>query len=164
MLNSVIIAFTVMMIGYSSYGVIIIRSNATPPIDQNNPEDPNALLSYLNREQYGSNPLISGQYYNTPIDVKDPYSYGSQTYYKKDGKYVQGRRKFDYNYNDQMTTIFPRMWSSQGHHVADYKEWAKVKGRKVKTMNNQGEMETFTKPTMVENLRFFFRYQRNNFV
>ncbi len=159
MLNSVIIAFTVMMIGYSSYGVIIIRSNATPPIDQNNPEDPNALLSYLNREQYGSNPLISGQYYNTPIDVKDPYSYGSQTYYKKDGKYVQGRRKFDYNYNDQMTTIFPRMWSSQGHHVADYKEWAKVKGRKVKTMNNQGEMETFTKPTMVENLRFFFRYQ-----
>ncbi len=158
-LNTIAVAFTVMMIGYSSYGVILIRSNATPPIDQNNPEDPHSLLSYLNREQYGSNPLFTGQYYNAPIDVKNPYHYKSYSWYKKDGKYVKGRRKFDYNYNEKMTTFFPRMWSSQEHHVQDYKYWAKIEGTKVKARANNGEMKTFVKPTFTENIRFFVRYQ-----
>lgn len=158
-LNLVLISFAFMMIGYGSYAVILIRSNATPPIDQNDPEDAFSLLGYLNREQYGDRPLFSGQYYNSPLNIQDPYKEGSKTWVKKDGKYVEGKRKISYNYNEKMTTVFPRMYSSQAHHVNDYKMWGKVKGRKVKTENNRGEMQTFVKPTFTENLRFMFRYQ-----
>ncbi len=157
--NLILISFTFMMIGYGSYAVIVIRSNATPPIDQNNPEDAFSLLGYLNREQYGDRPLFFGQYYNTPVDTKDPYADGAKTWVKKDGKYVEGRKKIKYNYNDKLTTFFPRMYSSQAHHISDYKSWAKVKGYKVKAQNNRGEMETFIKPKFSENLRFLFKYQ-----
>lgn len=158
-LNTVMIALTVMMIGYSSYAVILIRSNATPPIDQNDPEDAYSLLGYLNREQYGDRPLFFGQYYNAPLNNNDPYNEGSYSWNKEDGKYVKGKQKIEYNYNEKLTTFFPRMYSSKPEHVNDYKSWGKIKGRKVKARNNRGEMETFTKPTFGENLRFFFRYQ-----
>lgn len=157
--NTILLAVAMLLIGYSSYAAIVIRSYATPPIDQNDPEDAYSLLSYLNREQYGSSPLIYGQYYNTPINVDDPYKHNGKTWIQKDGKYVEGSEKIEYNYNKDMCTFFPRMYSSRQEHIADYKYWGNIKGRKVKVKNNQGEMETMTKPTFGENLTFFFRYQ-----
>ena len=63
MLNSIILSFTMLLIGYSSFAVLVVRSNANPPIDENNPEDAVGLLSYLKREQYGSWPIVYGQYF-----------------------------------------------------------------------------------------------------
>ncbi len=158
-LNTVILALTVMMIGYASYAIIMIRSSATPPIDQNNPEDAFSLLSYLNREQYGERPLLYGQYYDTPIDLNDPYKQGERTWIRGDKKYKEGKRKIDYNYNSKLTMFFPRMYSSKPEHIQEYKKWAKIKGYKVQAQNNKGDMQTFYKPTFIENMRFLFRYQ-----
>jgi hypothetical protein len=157
--NTVLLSVAMLLIGYGSYATIVIRSLATPPIDQNDPEDAYSLLSYLNRDQYGSCPLIYGQYYNAPVNLDDPYKHTGKTWVQKDGKYVEGNDKIEYNYNKAMCTIFPRMWSSKQEHVEDYKYWGNIKGRKVKVRNNQGEMETMVKPTFGENLRYFLRYQ-----
>jgi hypothetical protein len=158
-LNTIILSFGVMMIGYASYAVIVIRSYATPPIDQNDPEDAFSLLGYLNREQYGDRPLFFGQYYNTPLDLNDPYKESGKTWRKGDKKYEVGSPKIEYNYNQELTMFFPRMYSSKPEHIEDYKSWAKIKGYKVKAQNNRGEAETFIKPTFIENMRFFVRYQ-----
>ena len=157
--NTILVAVAVLLIGYGSYAVTVVRSLATPPIDQNDPEDAYSLLSYLNREQYGSSPLIYGQYYNAPVNLDDPYKHNGKNWIQKNGKYVEGNDKFEYNYNKAMCTVFPRMWSNKQEHIEDYKYWGNIKGRKVKVRNNQGEMETMVKPTFGENLRFFFRYQ-----
>jgi hypothetical protein len=160
-MNTILLSLAVLLIGYGSYAVIVIRSNATPPIDQNNPEEAYSLLSYLNREQYGSAPLFSGPYYNAPLNLDDPYRDAGDTWMKKGDRYVKGKPKIDYNYNEKMTTVFPRMYSPKPEHITDYKYWGKIKGHKLRVMNNQGEMENLTKPSFGENLTFFFRYQVN---
>ena len=73
-LNTVLLGITVIIIGYSSFAIIFIRSSAKPPMDQNSPNNTFALLSYLNREQYGERPLFFGQYYNSPLKVGDRFS------------------------------------------------------------------------------------------
>lgn len=158
-LNTILVCIAVLLIGYSCYAVIVVRSMATPPIDQNDPEDAYSLLSYLNREQYGSNPLFYGQYYNTPLNLNDPYKITGVNWVQKNGKYEKGSEKFEYNYNKKMCTFFPRMWSNREDHISDYKYWGDVKGQKVRVVNNQGEEVTMVKPTFAENLRFFIRYQ-----
>src|SRR6185295_3770765 len=88
--NTAILSFAVLLIGYSSFFLLIIRSQANPPMDENNPENAINLLSYLNREQYGDWPILSGQYYNAPADRQDPYSDGNPVYVKdeKAKKYI----------------------------------------------------------------------------
>ena len=155
-LNTILLGFAVMVIGYSSYAMIVIRSSADPPMDQNDPETIFSLLRYLNREQYGDRPLVKGQYYNAPvIDVKRT----KPTYTQKDGKYIVTNRKPSYVYDPEFTTIFPRMYSEDPQHVEAYKQWAKIKGIPVKIQNRAGETETVNKPTFGENLRFFWNYQ-----
>ena len=73
---------TLVLIGYSTFAVIVIRSAANPPMDENNPEDLFALLAYLNREQYGSRPLATGEYWGSPVDQEKPYEDGSPSYVK----------------------------------------------------------------------------------
>ena len=158
-LNTLLLCLSVIIIGYSSYAMTVIRSLANPPMDQNNPDNVFTLLSYLNRDQYGSRPLGYGQYYNAPLDSKDPYLQGSPTYIKKDGHYVIAEYKQTPNYDDKFCTIFPRMYSSSAEHVQEYKNWANIKGTPVQTTNRQGEPETLMKPTFGENLQFFFTYQ-----
>jgi len=160
-LNTMILAFVFLMIGYSSFFMLIIRSNANTPIDENSPEDAIGLLSYLNREQYGTYPLYHGQYYNAPVvDYKD----GTPLYVKdkKKGKYVitDDRKQSVPIYDGRFETIFPRMWSNQkSAHITYYKEYGNVKGTPVTVRKQDGSSETIYKPTFGENLRFFLSYQ-----
>jgi hypothetical protein len=154
LLNALLIGFTFILIGYSSFLMLIIRSNANTPIDENNPDNAVNLLAYLNREQYGSTPLFRGPYYNAPaIDRED-----GNPVYEKDiasGRYVIGddREGTIPVYDPEYMTIFPRMWNSQeSRYIEDYKNWAGI--------TNDPENKHI--PTFGENLRFFWRYQINH--
>jgi hypothetical protein len=155
-LNTVMLGFGVIVIGILSYTTVLIRSAADPPMDQNNPENVFSLLSYLNREQYGQNPLFYGQYYNAPIESATA---GKKIYVMKDGKYESSYNRPDIKYDKRFTTIFPRMWSSEPEHIEAYQQWGKIKGVPVNVSNRSGKPEIRRKPTFGENMRFFFRYQ-----
>lgn len=162
-LNTGILAITMLLIGYSSFFTLVIRSQANPPMDENNPENAINLLSYLNREQYGDWPILYGQYYNAPLDPAQPYKDGNPTYTKDEtvGKYVitQDKKNSIPNYDKRFCTLFPRMHSDQRNHVSGYREWADIQGTPVITTDQNGESKTVMKPTFGENLTFFFRYQ-----
>ena len=142
LLHSVFVALALMFFGYLSFALIPIRSSANPPIDENDPENPFALLSYLNREQYGDRPLIYGQYYDAQIvDKEDRY-----TYVQINDKYVKTKKTNPkYTYDPNRSTIFPRIYSSQPEHIQAYKVWGGIKDEE--------------KPNFIHNLRFFFSYQ-----
>jgi len=157
--NTVLLSFMVILIGYSSFAMIVIRSSANPPMDQNSPDNVFALLGYLNREQYGDRPLVYGQYYNTPLDkyVDDkPY------YIQQKGKYVIADMRQKPTFESNLSTVFPRMYSREGDHIEAYKQWANIKGRNVQVAGEDGEARTIQIPTFGENLTFFFRYQVNH--
>ncbi len=154
LLNTVLVSVAAILIGYSSYGMIILRANANTPINENNPSNVFSLINYLNREQYGDRPLFYGQYYNAPVTG----SKDKTTRIPKNGKYVETYLKTTYNFDDQFKTIFPRMYSPQGDHVEEYKKWANIEGRPIKVRNQNGEEEIRNVPTFGENLLFFFRY------
>lgn len=143
LVNTLVLCFSFVVIGYSSYSMIIIRSLDNPPIDMNDPEQPFSLLSYLNREQYGENPLVYGQYfYAKVIDIKK----GPMQYAKgSDGKYVATGEKLERVYDPKDCTIFPRMWADRADYVAAYREWEKMPGEK--------------KATFSKNVHFLFSYQ-----
>ena len=154
--NTVLLSFVVIVIGYSSFAMIVIRSSANPPMDQNSPDNVFSLLGYLNREQYGDRPLVYGQYYNTPLEkyVDDkPY------YIQKNGKYVVADMRQKPVFDSNLSTIFPRMYSREDAHIDAYKQWAGIKGRKVTVTDEEGQSKTIQVPTFGENLTFFFRYQ-----
>ena len=160
----IILSFAFLVIGYSSFFILVIRSNANPPIDENNPEDAVSLLAYLNREQYGDWPLLYGPYYNAPLDPEKPYTDGNPVYTRDDvqRKYVitDSRKGTVPNYDKRFMTLFPRMWSnSQRQHSSDYQRWGKIKGIPVTVPKQGGGTETIKKPTFGENLTFMFRYQ-----
>lgn len=143
-----------MLIGYFSYLLTIMRSEANPTIDMTNPDNPFGLVSYLNREHYGSRPLFHGQYYNAPVKkVKERSSY-----IPFNGKYIKEPLHSKYEYDSRFTTIFPRMTENEQKHIDAYKKWGRIKGEKIRVTQG-GESKVLIKPTFGENLRFFFRYQ-----
>jgi hypothetical protein len=151
-LNYVLSVLAVIMIGYSSYAMIMIRSSARPPMNQNNPSDVFSLSYYINMKQYGSSPKIYGNYYSAPYsDAKNVIA----GYNKVNGKY-EPFYNVKYKYDSRFETVFPRMYSSDPDHEESYKYWGKVVGRKYSTGSGK---ETITIPTFGENLRYFFRYQ-----
>jgi hypothetical protein len=155
-LNTILLSFTVIIIGYSSFAIIVIRSAAKPPMDQNSPNNMFSLLYYLNREQYGDRPLIKGHSFDAPlIDRME----GSPQYIQKDGKYVVASRKAELKYDERFISFFPRMYSSEPRHVEAYKQWSNFKGRPVRLSGRGGELEIRYVPTFGENLRFFLSYQ-----
>nr|WP_319572047.1 DUF2723 domain-containing protein [uncultured Draconibacterium sp.] len=155
-LNTALTMFIVILIGYSSFALIVIRASANPPMNQNDPDNAFALVRYLNREQYGDRPLAKGPYYNAPrIGSKAP----KEQYNEVDGKYkITGTMPGGSVYEPKMETFFPRMYSDKASHIRVYKEWGKVKGTPVR-VRDRGEVKTLQKPTFGENLRFFFSYQ-----
>ncbi len=119
-----ILAVVMLLVGYSSFVVLAIRSNANTPIDENNPEDAMSLLAYYNREQYGDWPVLYGQSFNSKLDSQKPYADGSPTYLysEETGKYevVSDGKASKPNYAKDDVGFFPRMWSDQADHVENY--------------------------------------------
>ncbi|HEY1040434.1 MAG TPA: DUF2723 domain-containing protein, partial [Bacteroidia bacterium] len=162
-LNTVALSFAMILIGYSSFFVLVIRSQANTPMDENDPENAITLLSYLNREQYGDWPIGYGNYYNAPLDKNQQYKDGNPVYAqdKKTGKYIitDDRKESIPNYDKDFCTPFPRMWSTQANHEAAYKYWGNIKGKPKQVQGYNGETETIYVPTMGENLTYFKNYQ-----
>jgi hypothetical protein len=173
-LNTILVSLMVIVVGYSSYALILIRSTADTPMNQNAPSDIFTLRTYLAREQYGSTPLFYGQTYVSDVKrASDGMSCAPveasavpiwSRVIKKDKKekdhYYVSTDIPKYKYVEETLALFPRMYSSSPDHINAYKYWANVKGRTVK-YNQCGETMTVVKPTSVENLRFFFSYQLN---
>lgn len=169
--NTSLLCMLMLMIGYSTYAVIVIRSSANPPMDQNSPEDIFTLGSYLSRDQYGNSPLLYGQAYTSQVNfVEDGNSYrpditeGAPIYSRKEkaspdepDQYFIVDHKKKYNYAQNM--FFPRMWDSD--HAQDYEMLMNgVKGTQV-PYDRFGETVNIKMPTQLENLFFFISYQCN---
>ena len=174
-MNTIVLCATVMLIGYASYAMIVIRSMANTPMDQNSPEDVFSLQGYLNREQYGDRPLFYGAVYSAPekLEVKGNVCIpiekeGSPIWIckekttkgEKDRYVIAGYRHGGYEKDSRFMMLFPRMYSAKGSHVDAYKSWANIKGNRIK-VDRCGRQETIVCPTFGENLRFFFSYQLN---
>lgn len=162
--NTMFLCMLMIMVGYASYALIVIRSSANTPMDQNSPEDIFTLGSYLNREQYGTRPLFYGQHFASKVKydnkgraVRDE---GAPTYIKtEDGKYERLRdengqvvKTGDYEYEQNM--FLPRMHSSSQEHIAQYYKWMGRKGYR--------PGKTLKAPTQGENMKFFMSYQVNH--
>jgi hypothetical protein len=153
-LNYVFTILTVIIIGYSSYAMIMIRSSAKPPMNQNNPSDVFSFIYYINMEQYGTSPKFYGNYYSAPVSSVKQVIAG---YDKVKGKYVPYYRP-EYKYRSEFETVFPRMYSADPDHESAYKFWGKVKGKKYSVETASGKKSVVC-PTFGENLGFFLRYQ-----
>ena len=169
-LNTTLLCIMMIMVGYSSYALIVIRSTANTPMDQNYPEDIFTLGEYLGREQYGTRPLFYGQAYTSKPELKVENGYcipvsveGAPVYQRKEkaspdekDRYEVVRNRAEYKYAQNM--LFPRMYSDQ--HAKYYENWMEVKGHEV-PYDQCGEMIMVKIPTMWENIKFFFSYQLN---
>ena len=169
--HTALLCMLMLMIGYSSYALIVIRSSANPPMDQNSPEDIFTLGSYLSRDQYGDSPLLFGQAYTSQVQFDRDGEYckprmkqGAPIYQRKekaskdekDSYFIVGYKN-DYVYAQNM--VFPRMWDAD--HASAYESWmGGVDGTQV-PYDRCGEPVTVKMPTQFENIRFFLSYQCN---
>jgi len=139
-LNIALISLGFIIFGYSSFVMILVRAKANPTLNNSDPDNAFTFLSYLNREQYGDEPLFKGKYFDArPTDFFD----AGKVYRKDKDKYVVAKKKTEYAYDRE--TIFPRIYSEKGGHPRFYREYLGL-----------GETE---KPTFADNLKFFFGYQ-----
>ena len=169
--NTALLCMLMLMIGYSSYAVIVIRSAANPPMDQNSPEDVFTLGSYLSRDQYGDSPLLYGQAYTSQVayDVDGnmcvpKHKEGAAIWQRKE-KASEGEKDsyFVVSHKDKIiyaqNMLFPRMHSSA--HAGAYENWmGGVEGTQV-PYDRCGEPVMVKMPTQMENIRFFLSYQCN---
>ena len=169
-MNTALLCTMMIVIGYSSYALIVIRSTANTPMDQNSPEDIFTLGEYLSREQYGTRPLFYGPAFSSKValDVKDGYCVPRQSqtgskYVRKEktspdekDSYIELPGRIEYEYAQNM--LFPRMYSSA--HSSLYKQWVDIKGHDV-PYDQCGEMVMVNVPNQWENIKFFFSYQLN---
>lgn len=171
-LNTAMLSAMMIVIGYSCYALIVIRSTSNTPMDQNSPEDIFTLGEYLGREQYGTRPLFYGPAFSSKValETKDGYcipKIASETkqYIRKEkasptekDSYVEVTSRTEYEYAQNM--LFPRMYDSQNGHPQLYKAWMDIKGHDV-PYDQCGEMIMVNMPTQWENIKFFFSYQVN---
>ncbi len=155
--NLIVSSFAVIVLGYSSFAMVVVRSASDPTMDQNSPDNVFDLISYLNREQYGDRPLFMGQTFVSPLDRRASHEDGDPIYVKRNGRYEIVDHKPVYHYQAQM--LFPRMYSSEDRHVQAYKNWSDYKGTPVGVTDEDGKRSTVMRPTMWENIKFFFKYQ-----
>jgi tetratricopeptide (TPR) repeat protein len=183
-INTLTWSIGVALIGYTTFATIVIRSQADTPMNENKPNNFFALVSYMNREQYGDRPLLRGQYFNTPQVKSKPYTDGNEVYVKsysvredsnKNKLIISFKNRFEAEQyvsnntdkklmvkeeyletgekkatepNYTQSHVFPRMYSSQGSHIQQYKIWAELKDLK-------------RTPTFGQNMEYFFSYQVN---
>ena len=149
LVNTALLCFTMIVIGFSLFSIVIIRSCAKTPTNEYQPDNPFTLVRYLGREQYGSNPLIYGQYFDAPYEIE------ATKYWAPMGdKYIHADGPGDVKYDASGKMLFPRMWSSDGRHIQFYQSYMNGGGHKVAGAQHR-------KPTFFQNLAFFFDYQMN---
>ena len=149
-LNTVMLCVTTLVIGFSLFSIVIIRSSVKTPTNEYQPDNAYTLVRYLNREQYGSTPLLYGQYFDAPYELTQ-----GKYWAPLNGKYVHADSPADAKYLPEGKMLFPRMWSSgDPRHIEFYESYMNGKGTRVKGA-------THRKPTFGANLRFFFDYQLN---
>jgi MFS family permease len=141
-LNTFLLATAFILIGYSSYAMVVIRSNYNTPINENDPSDIMSFVRYLKREQYGSRPLLYGQYFTAQVVG---YEQGDPVYVKGKDKYEVADRRISYKYSPQDQTILPRIWSTDPDHQRIYRDELNLQ---------QGE-----KPKFIDNMKFMFSHQ-----
>ncbi len=172
------ISILVIFIGYSSYALLLIRSSANPPMNQNGPDNVFSLSSYLNREQYGERPLLYGRTINSSIlyrvdasglpkaivkEGKTLYSKAVKENPNDPDRYEATGHKTDYEMTPELNMLFPRMYD--GRHAAAYASWTGMTGVPVESTiyvdenGNPLQKDWKTKPTFLENMRFFLGYQ-----
>ena len=169
--NTALLCMLMLMIGYSSYAVIVIRSTANPPMDQNSPEDVFTLGSYLSRDQYGDPPLLYGQAYTSQVayDVDGnmcvpKHKEGAAIWQRKEKASKDEKDSyFVVSHKDKLiyaqNMLFPRMHSSA--HAGAYENWmGGIEGNQV-PYDRCGEPVMVKMPTQMENIRFFLSYQCN---
>ena len=173
-LNTILLCMALIVVGYSSYALIVIRSTANPPMDQNSPEDVFTLEEYLGREQYGDRPLFYGPTFKSKAEIKqrgDRLVYnttkGAPVYQRKEkasadekDEYEIIREKFDYVYPTDQCMLFPRIYEERD--ASKYISW--LSDVHYKTVNyiipGQGSQQIEI-PTQYDNIRFFLSYQMN---
>ena len=148
-LNTALLCVTMITIGFSVFTIDIIRSSAKTPTNEYQPDNAFTLVRYLSREQYGSTPLLYGQYYDAPYDLKV-----TRYWAPLGGKYKHVDGPVDASYKPEGKMLFPRMWSSSpdGRYESLYKSYTNGKGHPVRGATDR-------KPTMGANLYYFFDYQ-----
>ena len=148
--NTVLLCFTTIVIGFSLFSIVIIRSSAKTPTNEYQPDNPFTLIRYLSREQYGSTPLVYGQYFDAPYDIE------KTTYWAPMGdKYIKADGPGDIKYESTGKMLFPRMWNgSEQKYIQFYQSYMGDGGSKVAGAQHK-------KPTFLQNLTFFFDYQMN---
>ncbi|MFD2967669.1 DUF2723 domain-containing protein [Sphingobacterium bambusae] len=140
LLNIALISTVFILLGYSSFAMIMIRAKANPTLNNSDPDNVFSFLSYLNREQYGDEPLFKGRFFDSrPTGMEE----GKKVYRKDGDKYVVAKRNPVYTYDKE--TIFPRIYSDKGGHPDYYREYLGL-----------GPNEA---PTFADNIKFFFGYQ-----
>ena len=141
-LNTALLSLAFILIGYSSYSIIVIRSKYNPPIDENNPEDVMSFVKFLKREQYGSRPLFYGQYFDSQIiDTEE----GDPVYSKGKEKYEITDRKLSYVYEPGKSTILPRIYSTDASHQQRYRQILNLPEGK--------------SPDFIDNIQYMFTHQ-----
>ncbi len=171
LLNTTLLSLFVILIGYSTFAQIIIRSAANPPMDQNAPDEIFSFAKYLNREQYGDRPLFYGYTFVSDVqrdnEGRPKIKKGEPIYAKvvksdpsQKDEYVVAGYKEDYIYTPELNMLMPRMYSKTPSHVEGYKDWTNFKGKPVRTYVG-GENKVVMMPTFGENIKFFLSYQLN---
>ena len=152
LLNTIILCFTMIVIGYSTFAVVVIRSSANTPTNEYMPDNPFTLVRYLGREQYGSAPLLYGETFASPmVSLKTP------TYYNfVDGKYEKLEAPVEPEYDPATKMLFPRMYTggAGNSYIGFYNMYTQGKGRSIVGSE-------FKQPTFGANLAYFFDYQLN---
>ncbi len=153
LLNHIVTAVVVIIIGYSSFVMVMVRANAAPPMNQNDPSDIFSFINYINREQYGSVPLLYGHTFDAPhVSIKKTLA----GYNRVEGRYEPYYRT-EYEYDSDFKLLFTRMYSNDPSHIAAYYHWGGIRGRRPPDRRQEGA--TRVVPTFGENFRFFMKYQ-----
>ena len=150
-LNTALLCLTTIIIGFSIFSIVIIRSCVKTPTNEYQPDNPFTLVRYLGREQYGSNPLIYGQYFDAPYDVEVP-----EYWAPLGGEYLKTDGQMTYKFRPEGKMLFPRMWatSPDGRYENFYESYMNGRGKAIRGAEHR-------KPTFFDNLKFFFDYQLN---
>ncbi|MGE5394204.1 MAG: DUF2723 domain-containing protein [Candidatus Saccharibacteria bacterium] len=154
-LNLMLLCLSFLLIGYTSYVATIIRASAGVPVNQGDPDTTFSLLNYLNREQYGSRPILYGESFNSVMTATKE----RDTWIEVNGRYVKSELNPEVEYEPQTLAFMPRMHSRDPEHKEAYQQWVKLKGRQVHLTDEEGKPKQIIIPTFAENMEFLVKYQ-----